>query len=323
MADVRRVGGPGNIPEGPSKKESSSVDPNEFKKIMDVDETDAEQKKKQKRPGEEVEEISRDVLESKPATDPSKVTPLSTTTKTGDPNAPSPAFLGGIDVTLPPSEIADDNALLEASAHDLAPGSSSAQLGPGGGIASITPLPPPPIPESKVDEVLKRKDKKIAKSAGKPMTSTSGERSSTPEPTPTPPEPISPPPPVTAYANLHPEVMELFDRMVGVITIMSMQGVTETTFTLNAPQFASSVFFGAQIIIREYSTAPKAFNVQMKGTQQAVALFQNNTKNLMAAFEQGNYNFRIQRLDTEYLTEKPEFRRKESSGGKQDQQGAK
>jgi hypothetical protein len=122
--------------------------------------------------------------------------------------------------------------------------------------------------------------------------------------------------PLPSYAHLHPQVMEIFDRMVGVMTVMSMSGMTETVITLNSPQFASSVFFGSQIIIQEFSTAPQAFNIQLNGTPQAVELFQGNADDLMAAFQAGNYNFRINRLETGYLTERPLFKRKEKAGEK-------
>ncbi len=124
-----------------------------------------------------------------------------------------------------------------------------------------------------------------------------------------------------SYANIHPQVMELFDRMVGVMTVMSMSGITETVITLNSPQFASSVFFGSQIIIQEYSTAPQAYNIQLIGTPQAVALFQGNAEDLMAAFQAGNYNFRVNRLETGHLTDRPLFKRKEKAGGEKDAGG--
>jgi hypothetical protein len=137
-----------------------------------------------------------------------------------------------------------------------------------------------------------------------------------PPATPPGPQPLSP------YLTLHPRVQELFDRMVGVMTVMHMSGVTETTITLNSPQFASSLFFGAQITIQEFATAPKAFNIQLNANPEAIALFQGNAQDLMAAFQAGNYTFRINRLETGYLAERPLFRRKEGAAGdKQDQKG--
>lgn len=134
---------------------------------------------------------------------------------------------------------------------------------------------------------------------------------------------VLPPESLPRYTTLSPHVMELFDRMVGVMTVMSASDMTETVVTLNSPQFASSVFFGSQIIIQEFSSAPKQFNVKLNGSPQAVALFQGSTDDLMAAFQGGRFGFRINRIDTGILEEKPLFKRKESaSGDNQDQTGA-
>lgn len=124
--------------------------------------------------------------------------------------------------------------------------------------------------------------------------------------------PASTPP----YAYLHPEVWELFERMVGTMTVATYGGATETTISLNAPQFASSVFYGSQIIIREYSTAPKVFNIELLGSPQAVELFQGNADDLMAAFQNGKYAFRVNQLQTGILrAEKPLIERKEKPSG--------
>lgn len=125
-----------------------------------------------------------------------------------------------------------------------------------------------------------------------------------------PGEPLQP---VAApFAHLPAAVAALFERMVGVMTVMTnnTKGVTQTTINLDTPKFANSVFFGAQIIISEYSTAPKAFNIQLLGNQQAVNLFTNNAQELVAAFQAGNYTFKVNRIDTGYLST-PDVRRRE------------
>ncbi len=141
------------------------------------------------------------------------------------------------------------------------------------------------------------------------------------------PAPIPPPAApkeIGPYARLHPQVQDLFDRMMGLMTVMNLSGITTTTITLNARQFASSVFFGAQIIIREFSTAPKAFNIELSGSPQAMELLQGQTGGMMAAFQAGNYGFRVNRLDTSLLEDKPLFKRKEqASGDQQDTKGEK
>lgn len=134
-------------------------------------------------------------------------------------------------------------------------------------------------------------------------------------------EGASPSPP--AYTTMNTQVLDLFERMAGVMTVMTDSKMTETVITLNSPHFASSVFYGTQIIIREYASAPKAFNIQLNGNPEAVALFQENVDDLMAAFQYGNYPFRVNRLEPGYLSERPMFHRKEKpSGDKQDQSGS-
>ena len=124
-----------------------------------------------------------------------------------------------------------------------------------------------------------------------------------------------------AYTYLHPHVLDLYERMVGVITVMSDAGITQTTVTLSNPEYAKSAFFGAQIIITEYSTAQKAFNVQIVASPQGVALFNANVDDLMAAFQNGKYNFKINRIEATLETEKPLFHRKEKAGGEEKGQG--
>lgn len=133
-------------------------------------------------------------------------------------------------------------------------------------------------------------------------------------------EPLENLQPNNPYAKLHPEVQALFERIVGVISVMQQSGIKETSFTLNMPKFASSVFFGSRIIIREFSTAAKAFNIEFSGSEAAVSLFQANASDLAAAFQAGNYAFRVHRMETSYLTERPLFKRKEGGQDSQQQQ---
>lgn len=122
------------------------------------------------------------------------------------------------------------------------------------------------------------------------------------------------PPPPAAYTSLSLPVMDLFEKMVGTMTVMTDSKMTETTVTLSSPRFATSIFYGTQIVIREYTSAPKVFNIQLNGHPEAVAAFKGNADALMAAFQYGNYSFRVNRLDTGLLSsERPLFRRKEKA----------
>ncbi|MBI2742966.1 MAG: hypothetical protein HYX48_03525 [Chlamydiales bacterium] len=145
------------------------------------------------------------------------------------------------------------------------------------------------------------------------VSASTGAQSGAQAPLPDNIQPLTPTAP-TSYAYLHPQVLDMFERMVGVMTVMSNAGISETTLTLNAPQYQNSVFFGAQIIIKEYATAQKSFNIQLIGSPQGVALFQANIDDLMAAFQGGKYNFKVNRIETALSSEKPLFHRKEGVG---------
>lgn len=219
----------------------------------------------------------------------------------------------------PPTKVRDTSAFFEQmdkerekrkkTSEELAEEEAQVQGAPGAAA-------PPPFAET----MEGGKEKKAKEKEGAEAFEAAGAGAGTPELAGGQAAPAALPEITAPYANLHPEIMNLFDRMVGVMTVMTMSGISETTFILNAPQFASSVFFGTQIIIQEFSTAPKAFNIQINGNPQAVALFQGNADDLMAAFQAGNYNFRINRLETGYLSERPLFKRKEKAGGKDKEQ---
>src|SRR6185437_7397233 len=102
----------------------------------------------------------------------------------------------------------------------------------------------------------------------------------------------------------------LFERMVMSIAVMMDQGIQETTIHLSPNEF--SLFGGAQLVIREYSTAPKAFNIEFLGNAHNTALFAKSVEDLMKTHQNGKYNYRINRIETSLQrAEKPLFHRKE------------
>lgn len=132
-----------------------------------------------------------------------------------------------------------------------------------------------------------------------------------------------------AYTTLSPALLEMFDKMVGTISVLQeTQGERKTTVTLTSPNFSSSVFYGAEIVIEEdLHLAPGQYNIKLIGSPEAVNLFQSKQNDLMAAFQSGSYNFRVQRLETAIQrVDKPLFQRKDgvdnegSSEGDQGQQ---
>ena len=129
--------------------------------------------------------------------------------------------------------------------------------------------------------------------------------------------------PAPAYTTLSPAILEMFDKMVGTISVLQeTKGERTTTVTLTSPNFSSSVFYGSEIVIEEdLHLAPGQYNIRLIGSPEAVNLFQANQINLMAAFQSGNYNFTVQRLETAIQSiDNPVFKRKESGGdqGSQD-----
>ncbi len=123
--------------------------------------------------------------------------------------------------------------------------------------------------------------------------------------------------PVSSY--IRPEVQHLFTQMVGTILIMTTPpGITQTEVVLNSSAFQHSVFFGSVITLQRYATAPDSFNIQLRGSTQAVDLFHQNIPNLVAAFENEKFNFKIGRIEATYSPERPLFRRKGSTQTKSD-----
>lgn len=120
--------------------------------------------------------------------------------------------------------------------------------------------------------------------------------------------------PLTPY--LHPDIVPLFEKMVGTIIQIQAQGITTTQVMLNSPAFTSSIFFGSSITLEKYSTAPDSFNIFLRGPQQAVGVFNDNLPSLLDAFKKGNFDFKIGRLEAEH--ERPLFKRKEKLAGDSD-----
>lgn len=115
-----------------------------------------------------------------------------------------------------------------------------------------------------------------------------------------------------AAPYLNPSTISLFFQMVGTMFVMAgPQGISRTEIVLNNPAYAGSKFFGSTITIEKYATAPDSFNIRLSGSHEAVVSFKENIPSLMSAFENGNFAFRVNRLDVEYSIEKPIFRRKE------------
>lgn len=115
-----------------------------------------------------------------------------------------------------------------------------------------------------------------------------------------------------AQPYLNPETVPLFFQMVGAMYWMiSPPGVNRTEFVLNHPAYINSKFYGARILIEKYTSAPDSFNIRLTGSDAAVTAFKEHIPTLLTAFQKGNFPFRIHRMDADYNTDRPVFRRKE------------
>lgn len=99
------------------------------------------------------------------------------------------------------------------------------------------------------------------------------------------------------------QVMQLYHKLADKLLHIHRQGIAETTLFLDSDAFASSVFEGAKITITEYSTAPKVFNIEFSADSRALAVFEAHAGELISAFQNGNFGFEINRIDTSLLAE--------------------
>ncbi|MFZ4773052.1 MAG: hypothetical protein ACOYK9_03575 [Chlamydiia bacterium] len=80
-----------------------------------------------------------------------------------------------------------------------------------------------------------------------------------------------------AYAQFSPQMFALFQKLVGMMTVMQFQGKTTTSITLNIPQSALN---GAKIQIEHFDTAPHSFNIQFFGSPESQQIFSANLSGL-------------------------------------------
>jgi hypothetical protein len=95
------------------------------------------------------------------------------------------------------------------------------------------------------------------------------------------------------------EIEALFEKMASTMLVMTSTEESETTLYLDSPQFSSSAFFGTRITIKEFSTAPKIFNIEIASHPSALNLLTTHKDALLAAFESHKLPFAVHRLDTE------------------------
>jgi hypothetical protein len=333
MADVTKVPGSGSNIPGP---EPAKVDAKRFEEAKKrVGDSEEKQKKGNKKQTESEEELKADIRTG--ALEPDKAAEGA---KKGQ-KVPQIQAVGESEKRQPQSQKRREEIVPEAAVEAPTAAAPMQRITPVKIEAELTkletkletiaqpPAPPlepaaqMPIPaEKKVEEEIKTKEKEeVAKKVTVKKKVEKAEAHAEAAPV-VPPAASTLGPlfigPASAaapsYMTLKPEILALFEKMVGVISVMKDMNDTETTIHLNTPEFANSKFFGAQIVIKEYSTAPLAYNIEFQGTAQNAADIEKEVGAFMNAFQTGNHNFSIHRFESRLLQQQPEkplFHRKE------------
>lgn len=325
MADVTKITGVGTPPD-PFTAKNQKVDAEKFR--AHIDRTDEEQKKKKKKPQKDADDLEIEAEEIRAARNAAKE---STPSQLLIPKGPMVKEVEKSDEQQKKQQKRSEESSETVKALEAAEVSaqkvrdaSQIELKEKAAEEETTSIqeqvvlegvvPPPPEVEVVIEEEIeslsikqtevkknKEHEKASIASTGLPETGHgpsffSAESSS-----------------MSGYSLMKPETFQIFERMVMSITVMMDKGIQETIIHLNSKEF--NLFGGGQLIIREYSTAPKAFNVEFQGNAQNSALFAKSVDELMKAHQKGKYNYRINRIDSSLLPEdEPLFHRKEEVG---------
>jgi len=109
------------------------------------------------------------------------------------------------------------------------------------------------------------------------------------------------------YAQFPPQVFELFQKLVGMMTVMQFQGKTTTSIVLHVP---NSGLDGAHIDIEHYDTAPHAFNISFFSSPEGQKILDANIATLEQQLRSNLPQFEISVKKPLLLSETREERRR-------------
>jgi hypothetical protein len=304
MADVTKIPG---LPQEPSPREPMKPGSKKFQDLMKVGESEKQKKqKKQKRQSEEETKASMRTGALTPeklaSTKPEKYPKIQ---KVGESEKKQPKQgEKRSEEAAAMDEVAAANISrekIQALNLDQVETASLEKKG--------TNVPPPSyeaaVQQEEAEEEKQVEEKKVEfEKAAARQQAKKEEKAQQPPQTPPASTALGPhfiaPAPETApgYMQLKAEAFALFERMVSQIFVMQTNGMKETTLHLDTPNFASSMFAGAQIIIREFSTAPLAYNIEFLGSPQSALYFDQNIAGLRAAFASEKRNFTVNRIES-------------------------
>ena len=102
---------------------------------------------------------------------------------------------------------------------------------------------------------------------------------------------------VASVQPLQKIVLEWVEKLGSVMTFMDHKGMQKTTVSI---QDAASPFNGIEISIKEFSTAPKVFNIEFSGRPETIVLLEAHLPLLIASFQKGEFPFSVSRIDIGY-----------------------
>jgi len=281
-----------------------SVDPDKFKRILKVDDSEEpakQQNRKKSQKQEEEESLEKETDLNIPKNlafsaffDSSKkdegIFKIKETEKATTQITPSEVPLPPIIPLIPSKKIAEETPSVLNLEGEISPGIRTEAEYQLSGLENSNPDNLIITPEGKVEEqnpsaqfgapiMKKAEEEKKAEDVGVQLVAQAfieGPALMTVE-TPT-------------YAHLPKEVFEFFEKMIGLMMIESYKGISITTIRLSLPD---SIFNDCEIRLEHYDTAPNSFNIQLLGTPLAVDLFNANFQSLVAAFQQPNQTFKV------------------------------
>ncbi len=112
-------------------------------------------------------------------------------------------------------------------------------------------------------------------------------------------------------ASLPDALAPVYELLIDHLEMLTANGDTDTVITLDAPAFKNSPFYGTKITIREFSTAPKVFNVEIATTATALNLLHAHRHTLQHALNAPQHPFSVHLVQCElHTTKRPLFHRK-------------
>ncbi|VHO04179.1 hypothetical protein [Candidatus Rhabdochlamydia sp. T3358] len=93
------------------------------------------------------------------------------------------------------------------------------------------------------------------------------------------------------------EIEEVWEKLASTCILMNHSQDKETTFILDTN---TALFSGMRITIKEYSTAPKIFNIELAPTSSAaLSLIASHVPQLLNRFHQSSFDFSVHQIITE------------------------